>query len=118
METTNEMVAELESKGYIIKKSISGYYRLIDLYGHILHDDSACEDVHEYDSAVALFYGISKEVKYDFRVIAPNKDGGYYLQFSKEFENLEDAYKYYYEYRCGMDCEKVLVDIYNNTNLY
>lgn len=56
--STSEMAAELESKGYIIEKSITGYFRLKDLYENIIHDDSACEDVYEYDSSVALFYYI------------------------------------------------------------
>jgi hypothetical protein len=116
--STNEMVAELESKGYIIEKSITGYFRLTDLYDNIIHDDSACEDVYEYDSAVALFYGISKEVKYDFRVINPNRDGSYDLEFSKEFENLEDAYNFYYDFKnYGIGSEKELVDLYNNKNI-
>ena len=51
-------------------------------------------------------------------MISPNKDGGYDLQFSKEFENLEDAYNFYYDFKnYGIGNEKELIDLYNNKNI-
>lgn len=51
---------------YDLDQSISGYYRLV-VYNDdnsdydLVHDDSACEDVYDRDSAMALFIEIIRE---------------------------------------------------------
>ena len=45
---------------YEVEQSISGYYRLL-CDGEYLHDDSACEDVNEEDSAYYFFAELVKE---------------------------------------------------------
>lgn len=54
----NEVVKE-SGVNYEVVKSISGYYRLVvhndDMTDTIAHDDSACEDVYDEESAMALF---------------------------------------------------------------
>ena len=51
---------------YDLNQSISGYYRLV-VYNDdnsdydLVHDDSACEDVYDRESAMALFIGIIRE---------------------------------------------------------
>lgn len=39
---------------YEVEQSVSGYYRLL-CDGEYLHDDSACEDVNEEESAYYFF---------------------------------------------------------------
>lgn len=60
----NEAVKE-SGMDYEIIQSISGYYRLVrhngDMTDTIVHDDSACDDVYDEESAMALFVGIIKE---------------------------------------------------------
>lgn len=61
----NEVVRESGVK-YELNQSISGYYRLIaynegDSDYELIHDDSACEDVYDRDSAMALFIDIIRE---------------------------------------------------------
>ncbi len=51
---------------YDLNQSISGYYRLVVYNGDnsdydLVHDDSACEDVYDRDSAMALFIEIIRE---------------------------------------------------------
>ena len=50
---------------YEIVKSISGYYRLVlhndDMTDTIVHDDSACEDVYDKETAMVLFKDIIRE---------------------------------------------------------
>jgi hypothetical protein len=43
-----------------VEKSISGYYRLYK-NGKLIHDDSACEDVQEEESAYSFFAEYIKE---------------------------------------------------------
>lgn len=45
---------------YEVEQSISGYYRLL-CDGELMHDDSACEDVNEEDSAYYFFAELVKE---------------------------------------------------------
>lgn len=51
---------------YGINQSISGYYRLV-VYNdnntdyELIHDDPACEDVYDIESAMALFIDVIKE---------------------------------------------------------
>lgn len=45
---------------YEVEQSISGYYRLF-CDGELMHDDSACEDVNEEDSAYFFFSELIKE---------------------------------------------------------
>ena len=40
--------------GYSIEKSISGYYRLVK-NNKVVYDDSACDDLNDYDTALAFF---------------------------------------------------------------
>ena len=64
-EQFNEAVRKSSVK-YALDKSISGYYRLV-VYNEensdyeLIHDDSACEDVYDQKSAMALFIDIIKE---------------------------------------------------------
>lgn len=65
-EQFNEAVKSSGLK-YDLNQSISGYYRLV-VYNNdtcedydIIHDDSACEDVYDKDSALALFTEIIRE---------------------------------------------------------
>ena len=63
-EQFNESVKE-SGLNYEIVKSISGYYRLIihndDMTDTIAHDDSACEDVYDEETAMALFTDVIRE---------------------------------------------------------
>ena len=64
-EQFNEVVRESGVK-YGLNESISGYYRLV-VYNDdnsnydLVHDDSACEDVYDRESAMALFIEIIRE---------------------------------------------------------
>lgn len=50
---------------YEIVQSISGYYRLVrhndDMTDTIIHDDSACDDVYDEETAMALFTDVIRE---------------------------------------------------------
>lgn len=69
-EQFNEVVKASGVK-YEIDKSISGHYRLIvyredDSIGRrpnydIIHEDSACEDLYDKESAMAVFVDIIRE---------------------------------------------------------
>lgn len=64
-EQFNEVVRESGVK-YGLNESISGYYRLVVYNGDnsdydLVHDDSACEDVYDRESAMALFIEIIRE---------------------------------------------------------
>lgn len=63
-EQFNEAVKE-SGLNYEIINSISGYYRLVihndDMTNTIAHDDSACEDVYDKETAMALFADIIRE---------------------------------------------------------
>lgn len=59
-------VVEKSGIKYELDESLSGYYRLVayneDHSGYeLIHDDSACEDVYDRESAMALFIDIIKE---------------------------------------------------------
>ena len=49
-----DAAVKLSGKNFRIEESISGYYRLL-CDEDIIHDDSACEDVYELDSALWMF---------------------------------------------------------------
>ena len=55
-----ELATAKAAHSYEVKQSISGYYRLL-CDGEYLHDDSACEDVNEEDSAYYFFAELVKE---------------------------------------------------------
>lgn len=55
-----EIAIEKAAHSYEVEQSISGYYRLL-CDGEYLHDDSACEDVNEEDSAYYFFAELVKE---------------------------------------------------------
>ena len=61
----NEAVKE-SGMDYEIIQSISGYYRLVrhndDMTETIVHDDSACDDVYNEESAMALFTDVIREI--------------------------------------------------------
>ena len=64
-EQFNEVVRESGVK-YELNQSISRYYRLIAYNDggsdyELIHDDSACEDVYDRESAMALFIEIIRE---------------------------------------------------------
>lgn len=52
---------EYQTKGYHMEQSISGYWRLFK-DDEIVHDDSACEDVYNEETASYLFNEIIKEI--------------------------------------------------------
>ena len=52
---------QLQELGYNMEQSISGYWRLLDADGNLIHDDSACEDVYDEESAYHLFRAIIEE---------------------------------------------------------
>lgn len=47
--------------GCIMEQSMSGYWRLVNQDGDLLHDDSACEDVYSEDTAAYIFAEMIKE---------------------------------------------------------
>ena len=55
-----ELATANAKHSYEVEQSISGYYRLL-CDGELMHDDSACEDVNEKDSAYYLFAELIKE---------------------------------------------------------
>lgn len=61
---------ELTKLGYEMEQSISGYWRLFDAEGNLIHDDSACEDVYDEESAYHLFRAIIEDRKINIRELA------------------------------------------------
>lgn len=55
-----ELSCKDATHNYEVEETISGYYRLY-CDGVIMHDDSACEDVNEEDSAYYFFSELVKE---------------------------------------------------------
>lgn len=60
MKTTQEMVNYLTNNGYIIDKSITGYFRLFERQGdgltRTILDDPGEADYYDFEMAVYLFY--------------------------------------------------------------
>lgn len=52
---------EYQTKGYHMEMSISGYWRLFK-EDELIHDDSACEDVYDEETASYLFNNIIDEL--------------------------------------------------------
>lgn len=55
-----EEVCSKAKNEYSVEQSISGYYRLYK-NGELIHDDSACEDVQDEESAYSFFAELIKE---------------------------------------------------------
>lgn len=54
-----EEVCSKAKNEYSVDQSISGYYRLFK-NGELIHDDSACEDVQDEESAYSFFAELIK----------------------------------------------------------
>lgn len=56
-----EAIEFITSNGYSVVKSVSGdYYRLMN-GREVIMEDSACEELYDYDTALALFVDVIKE---------------------------------------------------------
>ena len=66
--TEDEKTAYLGRRHCHVEKSASGYYRLIyenSIQGYPVHDDSACEDVYDEETAIDFFVEIVKSLRYE-----------------------------------------------------
>lgn len=65
MKTYNEMISEMNGKGFEMKQSISGYYYCIhndeDGVERTVWMDSACEDAYDLETATAIAYPMCEE---------------------------------------------------------
>ena len=59
MKTFNEMISEMNGKGFFMKQAISGYYYCFKNEDGVLKTvwiDSACEDAYDIETATAIAY--------------------------------------------------------------
>jgi hypothetical protein len=63
MKARNEKRININGRYYLVKQSISGYWRLF-YRGVLLFDDSSCEEVNsDIDTAIEYFKELFKELK-------------------------------------------------------
>lgn len=90
---------ELSKLGYEMEQSISGYWRLFDADGNLIHDDSACEDVYNEESAYHLFLAIIEDRKINIRELAK--------EYSLEWDEYDEEYSILYGFKSYDLCEAV-----------
>jgi hypothetical protein len=114
----SDLEKQLLNKGYKMEKAQGGHYRLFDLAGNLVHDDSAFEDVYDYESALYFFNEYVKEISYRFQEISLNDKGEEFdTQFTREFDNYAEASDFYDAYACGMETEKELIRLSDNKTI-
>lgn len=52
----------LKSKGYSIVKSVNGDYWRLMKDGIVMMEDSACEELYDYNTAIDMFYEMVNEL--------------------------------------------------------
>ena len=91
-EAHNENLKVIVDAGCTMEKSISGYWRLIGPKEELLHDDSACEDVYDEESAAYIFAEQIKATEY--YIIQDREAGNYIDSFDSYEESLQELHQY------------------------